>query len=94
MKKQFILLALFFLTVSASYAQQLTCCSDPKSINWMVAFVNDRSFIVAHESPLPFNYTEQAGKTISFTTADGKNANAYLIKSVTPTINYRFVFHV
>ncbi|GDX52431.1 carboxymethylenebutenolidase [Bacteroidota bacterium] len=59
----------------------------------MVAFANDPSFISAHESPLPFNYVEAAGKMISFPTSDGKNANAYEVKASTPTNNYLFVFH-
>ncbi len=93
MKKQLLFLELLFLTVSFARAQQLTCCSNPKSVNGMVAFANDRSFILAHESPMPFNYSEQIGKMISFVTTDGKNANAYFVKAASPTDNYLFVFH-
>ncbi len=76
-----------------STAQQLSCCSNPKSNNSMVAFANDPAFISAHESPLPFKYSEQGGQIISFATADGRNAYAYFVKAASPTNNYLFVFH-
>ena len=59
----------------------------------MKIFVHDPVFLSAHESPLPFNYVDAAGKMISFSTSDGKNASAYEIKASIPTTNYLFVFH-
>ena len=72
---------------------QLSCCANPKAVNGMKIFVHDPVFLSAHESPLPFNYVDAAGKMISFSTSDGKNASAYEIKTSIPTTNYLFVFH-
>lgn len=93
MKIKFFLIQLLIFVLPFVSNAQKSCCTIASSGNSMLAFANDPSFIAAHESPLPFNYTEQAGKMISFETADGKNANGYLVKSVTPANNYLFVFH-
>ncbi|MEI7802045.1 MAG: dienelactone hydrolase family protein [Bacteroidota bacterium] len=93
MKANFYIIQFLLFVLPYAVNAQKSCCSIASSGNSMMAFANDPSFIAAHESPLPFNYAEQAGKMISFATADGKNANGYLVKSVTPTNNYLFVFH-
>jgi carboxymethylenebutenolidase len=54
---------------------------------------DDPQFIATHAAPLPFNYTQQAGKMITFSTPDGKTGSAYEVLSSTPTKNYLIITH-
>ncbi len=93
MKTKLFFIPILILAFPFFVVAQKSCCSIGSSENSIMAFVSDPAFIAAHESPLPFNYTNAAGKMISFPTADGKTAGAYEVMSVTPTNNYLFVFH-
>lgn len=54
---------------------------------------SNKAFILSHEEPLPFSFTSDGGKDISYTTADGKEAHAWEIKAKRPTQYYLFVIH-
>lgn len=88
MKK--LILFVLLLTTTAAYAQ-MTCCTS--SSGSMRAMADDPGFIAIHEAPLPFNYTEQAGKMIIFPTPDGKTGSAYEVLASTPTNNYLIITH-
>jgi carboxymethylenebutenolidase len=89
----FISMILLF-KIQTSAAQQIhSCCSSHSENKDMTAFAGDPSFAAAHESPIPFNYTTQQGKMISFPTPDGKTGNAYEVKSSSHTKNVLFIFH-
>jgi carboxymethylenebutenolidase len=89
MKKLF--LPVFIFAVSSVSAQKMSCCTGPS--NDMRPMANDPEFIAAHEAPLPFNYIDQAGKMISYSTPDGKTAAAYEVVSAKPTTNFLIITH-
>jgi carboxymethylenebutenolidase len=90
MKK--IILPILLLAGSLSYAQPMACCSKP-STGGMRVMADDPEFVAAHEDPIPFNYTAQAGKMINFATADGKTGSAYEVLAPTPTKNFLIITH-
>jgi len=53
---------------------------------------DNAAFAASHPDPLPFHYISPNGKMITFRTSDGKDANAFEVKSASPTNNYLFVF--
>lgn len=82
----FILLGLSCWQSPNLLAQQ-TCCSR------FVAFASDKEFVNAHQTPLPYQYTGTAGKSITFITLDGQKANAFLIKAAHESDKFLFIFH-
>lgn len=52
-----------------------------------------KEFAGLHPNPLSFELKDAIGKTVSFNTPDGANANGYEIKSKKKTKNYLFVIH-
>lgn len=86
-----LILPIFLLASTLTYAQTMNCCSGP--CNDMRTMANDPQFISAHEAPLPFDYTGQAGKMITFSTPDGKTGSAYEVLSATPTNNFLIITH-
>ncbi|WP_299703721.1 dienelactone hydrolase family protein [uncultured Pontibacter sp.] len=97
MKKLTLLMALCLFLVQAATAQEkMSCCVKPASNEATTQFAmlaNDKSFVEKHENPLPFTLQNQAGKTITYKTPDGKTASAYEIKAAKETDNYLFVIH-
>ncbi len=89
MKK--IILPLLILAFSMVSAQKMSCCKGPS--NDMRALADDSEFVATHPAPLPFNYTEQAGKMINFPTVDGKIGSAYEVLASTPTNNFLIITH-
>ncbi len=89
MKK--LLLPILLITASLTQAQKMSCCSSPS--NDMRGMADDPEFLASHEAPLPFNYTGQAGKMITFSTADGKTGSAYEVLSPAPTKNFLIITH-
>ncbi|MCS7018421.1 MAG: dienelactone hydrolase family protein [Cytophagales bacterium] len=71
------------------------CCQlKMPAISSFAAFASDRAFIDKHIEPLSFNFVSQAGgKMISYPTADGKTAQAWLIPAKKKSNQYLFVFH-
>jgi carboxymethylenebutenolidase len=89
MKKLIFPILLFAATIGS--AQKMTCCT--ASANGMRAIADDPDFVATHEAPLPFNYTDQAGKMISFSTPDGKTGSAYEVLASAPTNNFLIITH-
>lgn len=89
MKK--ILLPIILLTTSLVSAQTMSCCKGPS--NDMRPMADDPEFVASHLAPLPFNYSEQAGKMITFPTPDGKTGSAYEVLSSTHTKNFLIITH-
>lgn len=66
------------------------CCSMEATASF-ASLADDQNFINKHENPLDFTYAG-AGEKITFKTPDGKEANAFLIKSAKKSKKYLFVF--
>ena len=55
-------------------------------------FASNKDFIMSHADPLPYIHASETGKMIAFKTADGKDANGYVLMAKKKTSNWIFVF--
>lgn len=85
-----IVLFVFSLAVQQTMAQ--SCCMKNATIAF-AGLANNRKFVSSHLAPLPFTYSAERGKMITFKTSDGKEASAFEVRSDKPTNNYVFMFH-
>jgi len=90
MKKLWLSFALVSATAVLSYGQ--LCCLKKAPCDGMVAFASDKNFKDAHLAPEPFDYQEEKGKMISFSTPDGKTGSAFAVLSGQKTNKVVFVF--
>lgn len=89
MQKITLFLLMIILSLSI-FAQTKTCCSSTEAF---AALGNDVAFVNKHEEPVPMLYIEQKGEMITFKVSDGKDANAYAVKSLEKSNKYVLVFH-
>jgi len=90
--KKILLLLTSFMSTMAFAQNDITVCHTSATDKFAV-FASNKKFNRDHPSPLPYVHETQAGgEMIRFKTADGMEANAYLIKAKTKTDNWVFVF--
>ncbi len=75
-----------------TFAQEKTCCSTEKDDSF-TKFSDQKEFRDIHQIPAAFTLKDAMGKMITYTTDDGKTANAYFIKSEKKSDKFIFVFH-
>jgi carboxymethylenebutenolidase len=94
MKNLIFTFILILLTINISTGQtKKSCCDETTAPNKMASFGNDQKFKDAHPEPVAFTLADGKGKMITFSTSDGKTANAYEIKADNPSNKYILVFH-
>lgn len=87
-------LILILSLVNISYSQaKKSCCEETTAPNTMASFGNDQSFRDLHPIPIAFKYMDSKGKMITFSTSDGKTANAYEVKADNASGKWILVFH-
>jgi carboxymethylenebutenolidase len=94
--KKFLLLTLFIFCSGFAFSQSKTVCCPPAGASATQKFAmlaSDKKFRMSHANPRPFHFQSSIGKAITYKTADGKEANAYLLKAKTPTNNWLLVVH-
>lgn len=89
-------------TIFVTILSLLTLWSAPKQsdapaiplcgVSGMQQLAGDPAFVALHEAPLPFTYVSKAGEMTTFSTADGKTANAFLLKSKKPSNKWLLVY--
>ena len=94
MKK--VILSLAFTTLSYFGFSQ-SCCQTANKADCkkddMQLMASTKEFQKAHEAPLPYTHVSMAGgEMIEFKTADGKMANAFLVKAPQKSNKYLFVY--
>lgn len=91
---KYLVSALFFVIIfhNQIIGQDKTCCGTEKDISF-TKFADDKNFRDQHQIPAAFTLKDQLGKMIIYKTEDGKDANAYLIKSKNESNKWIFVFH-
>jgi carboxymethylenebutenolidase len=94
MKKVFLSLAFTTLTY---FGFSQSCCQTANKADCkkddMQLMASTKEFQKAHEEPLPYTHLSMAGgEMIQFKTADGKMANAFLIKAPKKSNKYLFVY--
>jgi carboxymethylenebutenolidase len=93
MKKLVLLSLLTFCGVFAFSQSKMACCAKPSATQQFAMLASDKSFIMSHKNPLKIHFQSTIGKPINYKTADGKEADAYLLKAKNPTNNYILVIH-
>lgn len=71
-------------------AQTHSCCSAPDQF---AALGNDPAFVMQHDNPIPFEFISEKGAMITYPCADGKDANAFAIRSKSKSNQYLIVVH-
>lgn len=92
MKKLF-LFALLISCVSFVFGQSKMACCKQSATQQFAMLVSNKKFVMSHKVPLKFHFQSSIGKSITYKTTDGTDANAYLLKAKTPTNNYLLVVH-
>jgi carboxymethylenebutenolidase len=91
MKKIFLsILTLFTVTV---FAQTKHSCCSMSATEQFAMLSSDEAFVSLHADPVPFAFSPSKGTMITFKTADGKDANAFEVKSNKPTDNWIIMIH-
>ena len=93
MKKTILLLTVVLSSAFAFAQNNKVACCYPTATQRFAMLASDKKFIMAHPNPKVFHFQIIIGKAITYTTADGKTANAYELKAKTPTNNYLLVVH-
>ncbi|MBX7202182.1 MAG: dienelactone hydrolase family protein [Bacteroidia bacterium] len=75
---------------SLSALAQQTCCMLPTH---GAEFTSDKNFQQAHQNPLPFKFTTENGRMISFPVKGGANASAFYVPAKTNSNKVLLVFH-
>jgi carboxymethylenebutenolidase len=92
--KKLILLTLLVLSGALAFSQsKMACCAKPSATQQFAMLASNKAFIMSHKNPLKIHFQSTIGKPINYKTADGKEANAYLLKAKNPTNNYILVIH-
>lgn len=91
--KTYTLLFILFALSAKTFAQEKITICHTSATDKFALFASNKKFNSDHPSPLPYVHESEAGgEMITFKTADGIEANAYLIKAKTKTDNWVFVF--
>jgi carboxymethylenebutenolidase len=92
MKKLFFFLAALALSLPGLGQTDMTVCHTP-SIEKFALFASNKEFNREHLNPRAYvHVTTEGGKMIKFKTADGQEANGYLLEAKKKTNNWIFVF--
>jgi carboxymethylenebutenolidase len=91
MKK--ILLPLLLLLYISAVAQHPKSCCSISATEQFAMLGSSEEFAALHPDPIPFNFIPAKGTMITFPTMDGKDANAFEVKSGKPTDNWIIMIH-
>jgi carboxymethylenebutenolidase len=92
--KKITLLAFFTcLSIFAFGQKRVVCCSKPSATRQFAMLASISKFRMAHKNPLPVRFQSAVGTAITYITADGKGATAYLFKAKKASDNYILVIH-
>jgi carboxymethylenebutenolidase len=92
MKKLF-LLTLMSLCGALAFGQSKMACCNPSSTQKFAMLASDKNFRMAHLTPKPYHFQSSIGTAVTYKTADGKDANAFVFKAKNPTNNWLLVVH-
>jgi carboxymethylenebutenolidase len=93
MQKLFSFFVLIICCTSIFAQKKTALCCSPVATDRFAALGNDKDFVTSHDAPLPFHYHSDKGTDITFKTADGTDAHAWMVKASKATDYYLFVIH-
>ncbi len=85
-----LLLSLMILPVVAQ--EGITVCHTPATEKFAL-FASNKDFNTDHPAPLVYIHESEAGKMITFSTPDGKQANAFYLEAPVKSNKYLLVIH-
>jgi carboxymethylenebutenolidase len=91
-KKLLLSLTVCMVASTTIFAQNGKSCCAINATDAFARLGDDKEFMASHASPLPYQYEGKAGQMITFTTPDGKKANAFEFKAAKKSNKYLFVF--
>jgi carboxymethylenebutenolidase len=93
MKRAFLLLLTLLAATSAFAQSKMACCPNPSATQKFAMLASDKSFVMSHPIPGKIHFQSSIGKAITYRTADGKTADAFVFMAKNPTDNYLLVIH-
>lgn len=93
MKKYLLLSVLAVSSVFAFSQSKMACCAKPSATQQFAMLASNKSFVMSHPIPAKFHFHSSIGKAVTYNTADGKTADAYVFMAKNPTNNYLLVVH-
>jgi len=92
--KKLILFAFIICSSAIAFGQSnMACCSKQSATKQFAMLANDKRFVMSHPAPKTMHFQSSIGKAITYSTPDGKTADAYEFKAKIPTNNYILVVH-
>ena len=92
--KKFLLFSLAILSTGMAFAQsKMACCANPSATKQFAMLASDKKFVMSHPVPLKYHFQSSIGKAITYSTPDGKTADAFVFMAKTKTNNYLLVVH-
>lgn len=91
--KKFILLVLTFFCCAFAFGQSKMACCKQSSTQQFAMLASDKKFVMAHANPKAYHFQSTIGKSITYKTPDGKEADAFEMKAKKPTNNWLLVVH-
>ncbi|MGN6638008.1 MAG: dienelactone hydrolase family protein [Mucilaginibacter sp.] len=91
--KKFSLLTLICFCCAFAFGQSKMSCCKQSSTQKFALLASDKKFVMAHANPRPYHFQSTIGKSITYKTPDGKEADAFEMKAKKPTNNWLLVIH-
>ena len=93
MKKLFLLTLMALCSTLAFSQSKMACCAKPSATQQFAMLASDKKFVMSHANPKPYHYQSTIGKAVTYSTPDGKTADAFEMKAKTVTNNWILVIH-
>jgi len=91
--KKLLLFALIISCSTVAFGQSKMACCKQSATQQFAMLASNKKFVMSHPKPLPIHFQSSIGKPITYSTPDGRTADAYELKAKTPTRNYILVIH-
>src|SRR5581483_3521874 len=92
MKKLFSLVLALFCSICALCQNKMACCKE-SATHQFAMLASNKTFVMYHANPKPYQFQTTIGKAITYKAADGTDANAFEFKAKKPTNNWLLVVH-
>ena len=92
MKPILSLCAILFGLSSVICGQAQPSCCQASSVKAFADLASDRTFVMAHEEPLPFVVQDPKGRSVTFPASDGVDGRGYYIQGSPKSKKWIFVF--
>jgi carboxymethylenebutenolidase len=92
MKKFLLFIILIFCSTFVFSQSKMACCNQSATQKFAM-LASSKAFVMSHPVPRRIHFQSSIGKSITYKTPDGKEADAYELKAKNQTNNYLLVIH-